>query len=101
MGGGPRRGTHTLRFGNACWGEGAAWVDGVSFFASHLARKVSASGGWVADDTFLLTLVQYETPFLLSLSFTFQGEQVTVTPRLNVSFGPTELPSLVGRIMEG
>ena len=98
LGGGPRRGTHTLRFGNACWGEGAAWVDGVSFFASHLARKVSASGGWVADDTFLLTLVQYETPFLLTLVFTFAGDQVTVTPRLNVSFGPTELPSIVGRL---
>jgi len=101
LGGGPRRGKHTLRFGHAAWGEGAAWADDVSFFASHLARKVSASGGWIAKDTFQLTLCQYETPFLLTLAFAFAGDQVTVTPRLNVSFGPTELPVLVGRMVEG
>jgi hypothetical protein len=53
----------------------------------------------MSTDTFRLTLCQYETPFIATFDFTFAGDQVTLQPRFNVSFGPTELPPLVGRLV--
>ncbi|MFL7869375.1 MAG: serine hydrolase, partial [Anaerolineales bacterium] len=58
---------------------------------------VAASGVWRADDTFSLTLCQYETPFTLTLDFQFNDRTVTFDSRINVSFGPTEAPQLVGK----
>ena len=91
LGGGKRRGTHTLRFGHA------AWVEGIFPLVAEQPRHVAASGTWASADTFRLTLCQFETPFIVTLDFTFAADQVTLATRFNVNFGPTELPPLVGR----
>jgi CubicO group peptidase (beta-lactamase class C family) len=96
LGGGPRRGTHTLNYGHANWVEGLSPLAAGSTMDPRFPHKVAASGVWTSADTFCLTLCQYETPFIVTLDFAFAGDQVTLVPRFNVSFGPTELPPLVG-----
>ncbi len=92
LGRSPRRGNHTLVFGRGMWVEGTACL------TSPAPTRVAASGVWTACDTFELTLCQYETPFINTLTCTFAGDQVTFNFKANVAFGPTELPALVGRL---
>ena len=98
LGGGPRRGTHTLAYGHSNWVEGSSPLLAGSTADPRFPRKVAASGAWLTPDTFRLVLCQLETPFIVTLDCTFAADQVTLLPRFNVSFGPTELPPLVGSL---
>jgi hypothetical protein len=97
LGGGKRRGTHQLKFGIQSWVEGNAILHHNITQPNPAPRKVAASGVWRADDTFTLTICQVETPFTLTLDFRFAGQQVTFDARVNVDFGPTEAPQLIGK----
>ncbi len=90
LGGGARRGKHRLGFGIG------AWVEGTSALRDFIPRKVAASGAWISDNTFRLTLCRYETPFVATFDFRFEGSQVFFDARVNVDFGPTESPQLIG-----
>jgi CubicO group peptidase (beta-lactamase class C family) len=58
---------------------------------------VAASGAWSANDVFNVKLVLYQTPFYSALTFKFVGEQLLFDAEHNVSFGPRNLPQLVGQ----
>lgn len=58
---------------------------------------VAASGAWSANDVFNVKLVLYQTPFYSALTFKFAGEQLLFDTEHNVSFGPRNLPQLVGQ----
>lgn len=58
---------------------------------------VAASGAWSANDVFNVKLVLYQTPFYSALTFKFAGEQLLFDAEHNVSFGPRNLPQLVGQ----
>jgi hypothetical protein len=45
-----------------------------------------------------MKLCFYETPFIQTVSCKFAADQVTVSRKMNVGFGPTERPTLVGRL---
>jgi len=59
---------------------------------------VAASGAWSADDTFNVKLVLYQTPFYSALTFKFDGDRLMFDTEHNVSFGPRNLPQLVGQL---
>jgi CubicO group peptidase (beta-lactamase class C family) len=90
LGGGKRRGKHTLAFGRGSWVEGSAVLGSLS------PQPVAANGVWKAEDTFELTLCQYETPFIATLTCRFKGKKLFYDLKFNVAFGPTERPQLVG-----
>ncbi len=90
LGGGPRRGSHSLRFGNG------TWVDGCIYLGTPTPAPVVASGAWTSDDTFVLTLCYYETPFMGSLTCRFEGERIHIDRKVNVAFGPDQPTPLVG-----
>ena len=90
LGGGNRRGKHQLTFGYGSWQEGVSPLGGAT------PQRVVASGVWVSEDTFSLTLCQYETPFILTITCHFEGDKVFYDFKVNVSFGPLERPQLVG-----
>lgn len=90
LGGGKRRGIHHLTFGYGTWQEGIAVLGGAS------PQRVVASGVWSTEDTYTLTLCQYETPFILTISCRFEGDRLFYDFKVNVSFGPLERPQLVG-----
>jgi hypothetical protein len=48
---------------------------------------VAEGGVWSSEDTFMLTLCQYETPFIVTMGFRFAGQLVYHDSRVNVDFG--------------
>ena len=60
-------------------------------------RPVAAGGAWTDDATFEATLCFVETPFRLTVTSRFGEDRVALAASVNVSFGPTQLPEMVGR----
>ena len=84
-----------------------SWVRNRAGFANGIERmlsvpaqpQVAASGAWATDSVFRVKLVAPETPFYSTLDFRFEGDRLVVDAEQNVSFGPTKLPRLEGRIV--
>jgi hypothetical protein len=79
----------------AC-GSGA-WSSGTTTLGSGDPQRVAASGAWQAADVYAVKLCYCETPFCYTFTCRFAGERLTIDSRVNVAFGPTEQPQLVGR----
>ncbi|MDQ6636028.1 MAG: beta-lactamase family protein [Gemmatimonadota bacterium] len=83
-----------------------AWVRSETGFTNGMERflavprhaAVAASGGWTSDSVFTLKLVSVGTPFYSTLTFGFHGDRLTLDGEHHVSFGPTALPRLEGRL---
>lgn len=84
-------GEQTIRCGH---GE---WLAGHMTVAQRGASPIAASGAWVADDTYVIKSYFYQTPFCNTTTLHFTGEQVTYQASMNVGFGPTDSPQLVGQ----
>jgi CubicO group peptidase (beta-lactamase class C family) len=93
LGGGKRRGKQTLTFGRG------SWVEGTSTLGAPSPVLVAASGVWKAEDTFELTLCQYQTPFIATITCRFKGNKLYYDFKANVAFGPTERPQLIGKFI--
>jgi hypothetical protein len=52
---------------------------------------------WSANDTCVIKLCAYETPFQTTFTLKFDGDQMTLDSEANVSFGPMKRPQLIGR----
>jgi len=80
------------------------WIEGeshmIDYFVPPGARDghVMSRGIWTADDTFAIQFCFYRTPYLLNFICKFDGDNIEVSRKLNVSFGATELPTLVGHL---
>jgi CubicO group peptidase (beta-lactamase class C family) len=87
--------------GMGTWGRTTpGFANGIERMLSVPERpQVAASGAWTADSTFRVKLVAPETPFYSTLDFHFDGNRVVVDGEQNVSFGPTKLPRLEGRMV--
>jgi len=84
-------GKQQIRCGQGEWLTGAMTVD------HRGPQSVAASGAWVTEDTYVIKQYFYQTPFCNTTTVHFTEDGVTYQARLNVSFGPTEFPQLVGR----
>ena len=60
-------------------------------------QPAAASGAWTGDDTFKAKVCFYETPFIITLSLKFSGDQLTLDSASNVGFGPPKHPQLIGK----
>jgi hypothetical protein len=98
LGGGKRRGTHQLCFGYGSQQAGlqVGWQEGQAALGTPELRRVATSGVWTADDTFTLTMCQFETPFIVTITCRFTENELLYNFKANVAFGPTEFPQLVG-----
>jgi CubicO group peptidase (beta-lactamase class C family) len=79
----------------------SSWIRGefpypVQLPTEKSPKKVAARGAWAADDTYTLKLCFYETPYVQSMAFRFNGDKVSVKSKLNVAFGPVDRPEIVG-----
>ncbi|HEY0455879.1 MAG TPA: serine hydrolase [Verrucomicrobiae bacterium] len=52
---------------------------------------------WSSEDTCVVKLCAYETPYHATLKFKFDGDQLTLDSETNVAFGPTKHPQLLGK----
>lgn len=84
-------GQQQIRCGQGEWLTGTMTVD------HRGPQQVASSGAWVAEDTYVIKCYFYQTPFCNTTTVHFTAEGVTYQARLNVGFGPTEFPQLVGQ----
>jgi hypothetical protein len=79
-------------------GSAGNWVTGTStvYSPALTARPVAATGTWVADDTYLVTLAFYETPFCPTYRARFEGDRIELETKNNVGFGPNEPQRIIG-----
>ena len=78
------------------------WQPGrAPFSAGHLAQfpdePVASTFAWTANDTAIVKVCAYETPFNITFKLKFNGDQVTLDREANVAFGPTKYDTLAGR----
>jgi CubicO group peptidase (beta-lactamase class C family) len=60
-------------------------------------QPMAASGAWTDDSTFIGKLCFYETPYIVTLTLKFAGDEVRISSESNVGFGATREAALVGK----
>ena len=58
---------------------------------------VAAAGAWSQENTFVVKLLSYETPFARTVTAVFSRDELELTVEQNVAFSPTMLAQLVGK----
>ncbi|HYF66161.1 MAG TPA: serine hydrolase, partial [Herpetosiphonaceae bacterium] len=85
------RGEHQIAAGHGEERRGTTTID------PNGPARIAATGAWISDDTYVVKGYFYESPFNSTITWRFAGDELRCVYRFNVSFGPTELPELVGR----
>ena len=85
-------------------GSGAWDRTGSLLFGGRLSpateEPVATSGAWTDDDTFAVKACLYKSPFCATMTLEFAGDVLLFDQEMNVGFGPTKQPQLVGRLAE-
>lgn len=77
------------------------WRMGRGRFGTYADEPFAASGAWTDEKTFVARICATETPYLATLALRFGDDAVTQDWSINVNFGPTTFPTLVGRADTG
>jgi len=96
-------GEHEVRCGCGAWSMGTTALNLLGprpDVNPGVSRAVAASGAWLDPQTYALKLWFYETPFCFTLTCKFVNNRLKLNLNMNVSFGPTEWPQLVGQLTE-
>lgn len=90
-------GSYTIKGGANSWVKGTGdWARGTGALPGLVSNKAAGRGAWSSDDTYELKLCYYETPFIETLTFKFDGNSVSLSARTNVGFGPTQRQAVTG-----
>ncbi len=84
------RGEHRIQGGSGVWRKGITTLD------IRGQQPVAASGAWADENTYVLKFYYYTTPFCPTIRARFVEDQLLLDYEINVAFGPTQLPQLVG-----
>jgi CubicO group peptidase (beta-lactamase class C family) len=60
-------------------------------------QPIAAAFAWPDNDTVVIKLCAYETPHHQTLTMKFNADQMMLDSEVNVSFGPTKWPQLIGK----
>jgi CubicO group peptidase (beta-lactamase class C family) len=60
-------------------------------------EPTAGSFAWAADDTCVIKLCSFETPYHTTIRLKFEGDKVTLDSETNVAFGATKRPQLIGK----
>jgi CubicO group peptidase (beta-lactamase class C family) len=63
-------------------------------------EPVAVSGAWTSDTTYTVKACLYETPFCATFGLEFAGDILLFDQEMNVAFGETKRPQLVGRLKQ-
>jgi CubicO group peptidase (beta-lactamase class C family) len=74
-----------------------AWKKGQVAYGPLSEQPAAVSGAWPADDIFKAKICFYETPFIVTLSLKFAGDELLFDSQSNVGFGATRQRQLVGK----
>jgi hypothetical protein len=87
---------HRVPCGIGEWRRGGMLPMGRSRLMTDPAYRVAARGAWTEEDLFTVKACFHETPFCASLALRFAGDALVFDQEMNVGFGPTRRPTLVG-----
>jgi PPOX class probable F420-dependent enzyme len=73
------------------------WRKGEMVIERFGRQPMVASGAWTAPDTFVMQCYFYKTPFCATITSRFAADHITYNLNMNVAFGPTGRPQLLGR----
>ena len=77
-------------------GGHGAWLKGEFALTPGAVSPAATSGAWTADDTFVIKICRYQTPFVSTTRLTFAGDDVNLEMAQNVAFGPNPAVKLTG-----
>ena len=86
-----------LPVGSGKWDRTGTLVFG-GRYSPATEEPVATSGAWTDDDTFAVKACFYKSPFCASMRLEFAGDILLFDQEMNVGFGPTKRPQLVGRL---
>ncbi|HTV21016.1 MAG TPA: serine hydrolase [Polyangiaceae bacterium] len=90
-------GTHAIAIGMGSWvRQRTTFYKRINELFDTPEQGLAATGAWSAPDTFVARLCFDETPYTLTASFRFQGEQVRVNMGYNVRWGAATEPEISG-----
>ena len=90
------RGIHSIPIAGQEWSEVTVDVSAADVWEPY---PCAVSGAWTEPRTYTAKLVGYLTPFTSTFVFRFDDAgTLTFDRRINVAFGPTERPTLTGRL---
>ena len=87
---------YRVPFGIGAWRRGGRLPMGRIALDGDGAYAVAATGAWTDDDTLTVKACFHETPFCATLALRFAGDALVLDREMNVGFGPTKRPTLVG-----
>jgi CubicO group peptidase (beta-lactamase class C family) len=73
------------------------WPLGGELLPGSRMQSAAACAAWTSEDTLMVKLCLYETPFVHTLKLRFSGDQLHLNAEANVGFGPTKQPELLGK----
>jgi CubicO group peptidase (beta-lactamase class C family) len=72
------------------------WKKSRVAFGKMPMQPAAVSGAWTDDDTYTAKICFYETPSVATVRLVLSEDKLRLDSSLNVAFGPTKLPQLVG-----
>jgi hypothetical protein len=86
-----------LDCGQNQWVKGQIpWPLGGELLPGSKVQNAAACAAWTSEDTLTVKLCLYETPFVHTLQLKFSGDELRLNAEVNVGFGSTKQPELVG-----
>ena len=75
-----------------------AWTDGKAAWGRLAEQPAATTGAWATADAFVAKICFTETPFVVTVRLTREGDKVRVLTESNVGFGATKETPLVGTL---
>ncbi len=88
-----QKGRHQIEFGIGGWLRGKTTLD------ARPSAPVAGSAAWEDANTCVVKVCYYETPFERTFRLRLDGDELVLQSRVNVSFGPTELPAIRAKLV--
>jgi CubicO group peptidase (beta-lactamase class C family) len=89
-------GEHRYTCGHRNWVSGSMRMAGRTGGDLGVVQPIAASGAWQDDRTYVMKVYMTATPFRRTATCRFEDDRLILDSELNVGFGPTEGPRLVG-----
>lgn len=91
-------GTHVIPCGIGEWTRSSTtFRKRISSLFDREHQGLAACGAWASDETFVAKLCFVETPYTITATFTFAGDQVFLDMMHNQRWGETRRPRIIGR----
>jgi CubicO group peptidase (beta-lactamase class C family) len=91
-------GTHNITCGAGEWvRQSTDFQKRINMMFDTPVQGLAACGAWTDDNTFKTKLCFDETPYTMTATFKFEGDQLVLDVEQNVRWGKTKFPQIIGK----